>query len=460
MQGKSSPLPQLPHSPEAERAVLGAVLVVDAVPNPALKTAAEEIHSGDFFLPQHQRIFARMLELDANRQPIEFVTLIERLQAAGELDAVGGAPYLAQLADGIPKVSNVVHYARIVREKAVRRMVVHAGQQLSESALIPTASLEEISQQLQGLPKIVIPSLHTRGLTAVTAEAFLGMQLPEREMIVNPILATQSLALLYAPRGVGKTFFAAAIAHTVATGGSLFEWRAPKPRDVLFVDGELPAPVLRDRICVVAEAAQSKAGLERLQLITPDLQSAPMPDLATPAGQACIEACLDGVALVILDNLSALCRSGKENEGEGWLPVQEWALRLRQRGIAVLFVHHAGKGGAQRGTSRREDVLDLVLALRRPTDYSPSEGLRCELHFEKCRSLIGEAAKPFEVKLQADSTGTPVWAVRPIENALLSRAAELFKDGVSVRDAADELGISRSKAHRMKTKLERTADLE
>lgn len=223
---------------------------------------------------------------------------------------------------------------------------------------------------------------------------------------------------------------------------------------------ELPAPVLRDRICVIAEAAQSKASLERLRLITPDLQSADMPDLATPEGQACIEACLDGVGLVILDNLSALCRSGKENEGEGWLPVQEWALRLRQRGIAVLFVHHAGKGGAQRGTSRREDVLDLVLALRRPTDYSPSEGLRCELHFEKCRSLIGEAAKPFEVKLQAGSTGTPVWTVRPIENALLSRAAELFKDGVSVRDAAEELGISRSKAHRMKTKLERTADLE
>jgi putative DNA primase/helicase len=155
-----------------------------------------------------------------------------------------------------------------------------------------------------------------------------------------------------------------------------------------------------------------------------------------------------------------LCRSGKENEGEGWLPVQEWALRLRQRGIAVLFVHHAGKGGAQRGTSRREDVLDLVIALRRPTDYSPTEGLRCELHYEKCRSLIGEAAKPFEVKLQADSIGTPAWTVRPVENALLSRASELFKDGVSVRDAAEELGVSRSTAQRLRKKLQRAANLE
>ena len=66
---------------------------------------------------------------------------------------------------------------------------------------------------------------------------------------------------------------------------------------------------------------------------------------------------------MILDNLSALCVSGKENEGESWLPVQRWALRLRQRGISVLFVHHAGKGGAQRGTSRREDLLDVVINL-------------------------------------------------------------------------------------------------
>jgi len=339
-------------------------------------------------------------------------------------------------------------------------MVAHAGQRLTDAALAPTVGLEEISQQLQELPKLVVHSRQTRGLVAITADTFLNMDLPVREMIVDPILASQSLALLYAPRGVGKTFFAIAIAHAIASGGSLFGWSVPKPRGVLLVDGELPGRVLHERICVVAQASGSTERLERLKLITPDLQGVPMPDLATREGQDLVEFHLDGVELLILDNLSALCRSGKENEGEGWLPVQEWALRLRQRGVAVLFVHHAGKGGAQRGTSRREDVLDLVLALRRPTDYSPTEGLRCELHFEKCRSLIGEAAKPFEVKLQVDSEGTPVWTTRPIEDALLSRAAELFNDGVSVRDAAEELGISRSKAHRLRTKLKRASDLE
>ena len=95
----------------------------------------------------------------------------------------------------------------------------------------------------------------------------------------------------------------------------------------------------------------------------------------------------------------------KENEGEGWLPVQDWALDLRRRGISVLFVHHAGKAGAQRGTSRREDLLDSVVTLKHPADYNPSEGLRCDVHYEKARGFYGDEALPFEVKLQKGKGG-------------------------------------------------------
>lgn len=452
-------LQRLPHSLEAERAVLGAILLDGNNPHNAIRVALEHASSGDFFIDFHRTIVQRMVAMAEAKQPIDLVTLVEELESRGELEAAGGSAYIAALPDGLPRVSNVQHYAKIVREKAIRRMFAHAGQRLSEIALMPHVSLEDICAQARELTNIT-PSRQMRGLKAVTADTFLSMELPAREMMLDPILATQSLTLLYSKRGVGKTFVGVGIAHTIATGGTLFGWSAPKQRGVLLIDGELPARVLRDRISVVAQCARSEASLERLRLITPDLQGTPMPDLATREGQALVESHLDGMELLILDNLSALCRSGKENESEGWLPVQEWALRLRQRGVAILFVHHAGKAGAQRGTSRREDVLDLVLALRHPTDYSSTEGLRCELHFEKCRSLIGEGAKPFEVRLQADSTGALVWTTRPIDDALLSRAAELFKDGVSVRDAAEELQISRSKAHRLKAKLKRTSDLE
>jgi putative DNA primase/helicase len=122
-----------------------------------------------------------------------------------------------------------------------------------------------------------------------------------------------------------------------------------------------------------------------LRIITPDFQERPIPDLSTVEGQVLIEPHLDGTDLLVLDNLSPLCRYENENEGESWLPVQEWGLALRRRGISVLFVHHAGKNRSQRGTSRREDLLDTVFTLKHPADYNPSEGLRCEVYFEKTR---------------------------------------------------------------------------
>jgi putative DNA primase/helicase len=74
------------------------------------------------------------------------------------------------------------------------------------------------------------------------------------------------------------------------------------------------------------------------------------------------------------------------------------------------------------------------------------------VHFEKCRAPLGEHAKPFELWLKTDQTGALVWTTRTLEDAIGSRAAELFADGLSVRDVAEELGISKSKAHRLKTK--------
>jgi putative DNA primase/helicase len=118
--------------------------------------------------------------------------------------------------------------------------------------------------------------------------------------------------------------------------------------------------------------------------------------------------------------------------------------------MSVLFVHHAGKNRAQRGTSRREDLLDTVITLKHPADYRPSEGLRCEVHFEKTRSMLGDAAKPFEVRMESGQGGRAVWTCREIEDTKAEKAAELFAEGFSVRDVAEELGISKSQAGRLR----------
>ena len=118
----------------------------------------------------------------------------------------------------------------------------------------------------------------------------------------------------------------------------------------------------------------------------------------------------------MLDNLSSLTAVINDNDAESWGPIQEWLLRLRRRGISVLIIHHSGKGGQQRGTSRREDVLDTSISLRRPADYSPTEGAKFEVHLEKARGVHGDEAKPFEAKLETRN-GVAVWTIRELEDA-------------------------------------------
>src|SRR5262249_31929346 len=136
-------------------------------------------------------------------------------------------------------------------------------------------------------------------------------------------------------------------------------------------------------------------------------------------------------------NLSTLCRTGRENEAESWGVVQEWALARRREGRSVLFVHHAGKGGLQRGTSRKEDVLDTVVSLKRPMDYATDQGARFEVHYEKCRGFTGAAAEPFEACLTQGG-----WAVRDLQQALEDRVVELQQAGLSQREIAAETGKS------------------
>lgn len=123
----------------------------------------------------------------------------------------------------------------------------------------------------------------------------------------------------------------------------------------------MPAATIQERLSKIAQASEKQLlDPSFLGLITPDLQEAGIRDLSTYEGQSDINQYLEDFDVLILDNLSTLVRSGNENEAESWVAVQEWVLTLRKAGKSVIFIHHAGKGGQQRGTSKKEDVLDTV----------------------------------------------------------------------------------------------------
>src|SRR5882724_2086086 len=131
----------LPNNLDAERLVLGAILV----DNSALARVRDVLTPSDFFLEQNRKIFVEMLTLNATDRPIDLVVLTDELHKKGELEASGGAPYLSALADGMPKVSNVVHYARMIVEKSYLRRVIHYAHSLQQAAFAGDADAATIA---------------------------------------------------------------------------------------------------------------------------------------------------------------------------------------------------------------------------------------------------------------------------------------------------------------------------
>jgi replicative DNA helicase len=120
----------LPHNLEAERSVLGAILVH----NDAFNTAAQVIDGRDFYRDAHRRIFDRMVALSERGEAIDFITLKEELSRGGELEEVGGPAYVASLVDGVPRATNIEYYARIVKEKATLRNLIYAANKILTNA--------------------------------------------------------------------------------------------------------------------------------------------------------------------------------------------------------------------------------------------------------------------------------------------------------------------------------------
>ena len=116
----------LPHNLEAERSVLGAILIN----NEAFNVAAELVDSDDFFRDAHRRVFNTMVDLNERGQAIDLVTLKDELSRSGDLDDVGGAAYIAALADGVPRSTNVEQYARIVKERATLRNLIQSANRI------------------------------------------------------------------------------------------------------------------------------------------------------------------------------------------------------------------------------------------------------------------------------------------------------------------------------------------
>lgn len=131
--GEVSRIKMLPHSLEAEQSVLGGLLLSAD----AWDAVAESVTEGDFYRPDHRAIFRQIAQLAESLEPIDVITVADKLEARGELAGAGGLPYLAELAQNTPSASNIRAYAQVVRERASLRKLIEAAQEIADSGFTP-----------------------------------------------------------------------------------------------------------------------------------------------------------------------------------------------------------------------------------------------------------------------------------------------------------------------------------
>ena len=220
----------LPANVEAERSILGAILL----DNLSYNQAAEHLRAEDFSLDSHRRIYSRMVDLAESSRPIDMITLIEELDRRKELEAIGDVGYVSGLVDGVPDRPSIEHYIKIVRDKALLRGLIHAANaaiaRASEQAdpaeeilndaeaTIFQLSEKRIGRGFMGVQEIVkelfgsVDALLQRGQRITGLETHY-VDVDEMTSGLQP----SDLVIIAARPSMGKTAFAMNVAENAAT---------------------------------------------------------------------------------------------------------------------------------------------------------------------------------------------------------------------------------------------------
>jgi replicative DNA helicase len=219
----------LPASVEAERSILGAILL----DNHSYNEAAEKLRPEDFSLDSHRRIYSRMAELIDARRAVDIVTLAEELARRKEVEAVGGVAYLASLTEGLPRRPSIEEYVRIVKDKSLSRQLIgicntaitRAADQSDEALVVLDAAesgLLEVSERgitrgFAGIPEIVRDSFGTiDNLYAQQKEVTgLATHYTQFDKMTSGLQASD-LIIIAARPSMGKTAWAINIAENAA----------------------------------------------------------------------------------------------------------------------------------------------------------------------------------------------------------------------------------------------------
>ncbi|MBW2631259.1 MAG: AAA family ATPase [Deltaproteobacteria bacterium] len=278
-----------------------------------------------------------------------------------------------------------------------------------------------------------------------------NLDIPAATKYLGPI-SKGSIGQIFGLRGIGKTFFRDAISICLTRNLNLGPLKTGVPASVLIVDAEMPLDLLKNR---QALSQSAPVPLKPMEMISNEyLYQAGHPaiNLLNPAWRDAFLELMesnDSWDVIIFDNLSSFMPGSKENDSEAWGPVNEFLLKLRWMGKAVIFVHHAGKSGDQRGTSAREDQLDYVFKLTLPAGYNPEDGCKFDCTLTKARGIYGAEAAPFNFEIVNEHAGMS-WTTSSQKENKKNAIITLLGEGLTPAEICSQLKIKKAYVSRTK----------
>lgn len=289
-------------------------------------------------------------------------------------------------------------------------------------------------------------------LELLTLRDWVERDLPRVEYICEPWLPVGGIVMIYGTRGVGKTNIGLGLALSIAEGAPFLDFRVPRARRVLYLDGEMQRNLVQARMHKFLAHTPRPRALSNLVYANYADYPCGFGDLSDEGrGRSFIEQAINqhDADVLVLDNKSSLMRAGDENNAQDYQSFNDWLLSLRKYSVSTVLVHHAGKKRpdgtyAQRGTSRVEDTMDCIVQLDKagkPTDGT----IPVRWTFEKYRSFTPDD-EIFDFNVRYDDEQGLAW-LEHIEYAKKETpewvaAAQKFRDaGMSLRDIGQQLGV-------------------
>jgi hypothetical protein len=288
-------------------------------------------------------------------------------------------------------------------------------------------------------PKPENPWLNFLTQSACTSKSLRKMEFKPRLPIVGDWFLQGDLGFIFAPRGLGKTWFSMLIAQGIATGRIIGPWNVTGTRRVMYMDGEMPPDSVRDRDTSLGAECENLIYLNHQILFEKTGQILNLANLQTQEGITTF--LLDnGVQVLFLDNLSTLVSGVQENTADDWEVLQGWLLQLRRHGVSVVWIHHSGRDAKNmRGNSKREDPAFWVIRLEVADEEDTSVGARFVSHFTKNRNTPVLPCH-YEWRFEPDGNQTHVTAKEASVRQLFRRYVE---EGIATAtELSDTIGCS------------------